>query len=54
MSDASRGGVKIPSFGVLTATGNYRNWLTQNKFATNPAVGTSFEDVWNNGGTETY
>lgn len=34
--------------------GVYRGWLIENKFAANPAVGTSLEDVWNEGGTEVY
>lgn len=34
--------------------GAYKDWLSENKFAANPSVGTSLQDVWNNGGTEVY
>lgn len=54
MSNSARGSIQFPTFGIQVATGNYRNWLSENKFAANPSVGTSFEDVWNNGGTLSY
>lgn len=54
MSNSSRGNLKLPAFGAEVAIGNYRNWLAENKFASNPLVGTSYEDVWQQGGTEVY
>jgi len=41
-----------PEFG--SSIGQYRGWISQNKFAYNGSVGTSYEDVWAAGGTESY
>lgn len=53
-SSLSQGGALPLPPEIAASIGRYNGWLAETKFAFNPAVGTSYEDVWNEGGTESY